>query len=58
MNKKQLVNFVYTGVDITDDCTDEFRHTGSNFENGKTQPPMNRGLEKYYLIHNENSRSE
>jgi hypothetical protein len=46
------VNLVYTGVDITDDCSDDFRHTGGSFEDGKTQPIINRVLEKYYSIHN------
>ncbi len=47
-----LVNLVYTGVDITDDCSDEFGQTTSNFEDGKKQPIMNRVLEKYYSIKN------
>ncbi|MFJ7934498.1 DUF6843 domain-containing protein [Sporosarcina sp. NPDC096371] len=47
------VNLVYTGIDITDDCSDAFRNTTSNFEDGKTQPIMNRVLEKYYSKSNE-----
>ncbi len=53
-----LVDIKYTGIDITDDCSDEFPYSGGNFEDGKTQPIINRVLERYFSIRNENTRSE
>lgn len=53
-----LVDIKYTGIDITDDCSDEFPYAGGNFEDEKKQFILNRILEKYYSSRIENSGSE
>ncbi len=53
-----LVDIKYTGIDITGDCSDEFPNMGGNFEDEKKKIILNRVLEKYYSISNENSGSE
>ena len=53
-----LVDIKYTGIDITDDCSDDFPYAGGNFEDDKKQAILNRVLEKYYSTQNENSGSE
>lgn len=53
-----LVNNVYTGVDITEDCSDDFRYNTENFDDVQTQPIMQRLFKKYYLIHNNDNGSE
>ncbi|WP_203247065.1 DUF6843 domain-containing protein [Sporosarcina beigongshangi] len=53
-----LVDIKYTGIVITEDCSDEFPYAVDNFEDEKKQATLNRVLDKYYSIQDENSGSE
>ena len=42
------IDIVYTGVEITTDCSTDFAYSGENFDDNISGPIFNQLLKKYY----------